>query len=53
MGLELFVDIEHAVAGAVQGVADFDIVVIPAELLVGLRAGQELGAAEEVANAGN
>jgi hypothetical protein len=53
VGLELFVDVEHAVANAVHGVTDLNVVVVPAELFVGLRAGQELGAAEEVADTGN
>jgi hypothetical protein len=53
VGLELFVDVEHAVASTVHRVANFDVVVVPAELLVGLRAGQELGATEEVADTGN
>lgn len=53
MGWEFLVDVEHAVASTVHGVADLDEVVVPAELLVGLRAGEELGAAEEVANTSN
>jgi len=53
VGWEFLVDVEHAVASTVHGVANLDVVVVPAELLVGLGAGEELGAAEEVADTGN
>jgi hypothetical protein len=53
MRLEFFVDVEHAVANAVHGVTDLNVVVVPAKFLVRLWAGQELGAAEEVADTGN
>ena len=51
--LELLVDVEHAVARTILRVANLDVVVVPAELLVGLDAGQEVGAAEEVADTSN
>jgi len=51
--LELLVDIEHAVASTIRRVANLDVVVVPAELLVGLDAGKEVGATEEVADAGD
>jgi hypothetical protein len=53
VGLELLVDVEHAVASTVHGVTNLDVVVVPTELFVGLRAGQEFGATEEVADTGN
>ena len=48
--LKFLVDVQHAVAGTVLRVADLDIVVVPAELLVGLDARKEVGTAEEVAD---
>jgi hypothetical protein len=51
--LELLVDVEHAVASTVHGVANLDVVVVPSELLVGLRAREELGATKEVADTSN
>jgi len=51
--LEFFVDVEHAVAGAVRRIANLNIVVVPAELLVGLRARKEVGATKEEADTGN
>lgn len=51
--LEFLVDVEHAVAGAVLRIADLNVVVIPAELLVRLDARKEVGATEEVANTGD
>jgi hypothetical protein len=53
MWLKLLVDVEHAVAGTIHRVANFNIVVVPTELLVGLWAGQKLGATEEVADTSN
>ena len=53
MRLELLVDVEHAVASAIRRVANLDVVVVPAELLVRLDAGEEVGAAKEVADAGD
>jgi hypothetical protein len=53
LGLEFLVNVEHVVACTVRGVANLDIVVIPAELLVRLRARKEIGAAKEEADAGN
>jgi hypothetical protein len=51
--LKLLVNVQHAVAGTILGVANLDVVVVPAELLVGLRAREKVGAAEEVADSGN
>lgn len=51
--LKLLVDVKHAVASAVLGIANLDVVVVPAELLVSLDAGEEVGAAEEVADTGD
>jgi hypothetical protein len=50
--LELFVDVEHAETSAICRIADFDVVVVPAEFLVGLRTGEELGTTKEVADTG-
>lgn len=50
---ELLVDVEHAEASTIGGVANLDIVVVPSELLVELRAGEEVGTSEEVADSGN
>jgi len=51
--LKFLVDVQHAVASAVLRVANLDVIVVPAELLVRLDAGKEVGAAEEVANTGD
>jgi hypothetical protein len=51
--LELLVNVQHAVASAVLRVTNLNVVVVPTELLIRLDAGQEVGAAEEVADAGN
>jgi hypothetical protein len=51
--LEFFVDVNHAVASTVHWVANLNVVVIPAEFLVGLWAGQEPGTAEEEAYTGD
>jgi hypothetical protein len=53
LGLKLFVDVDHAVTSTVHGIANFDIVVVPAELLVGLWAWEEVGAAKEEADTSN
>lgn len=53
MGLEFFVNVKHIVTSAICGVANFDEFVVPAELLVGLWAGKEVGTAEEIANSSN
>jgi hypothetical protein len=53
LGLKFLVNVEHVVAGTVRWVANLDIVVIPAELLVRLWARKEIGAAKEEADAGN
>jgi hypothetical protein len=51
--LEFFVDVEHAETSAISRVADLDVVVVPAEFLVGLRTGKELGTTEEIADTSN
>jgi hypothetical protein len=53
MRLEFLVNVDHAVASTVHGVANLDVVVVPSELLVGLRAGEESSATKEEADAGN
>jgi len=52
MRREFFVDVDHAVAN-VLWVSRLNEIVVPAELLVGLHARQELGAGPEVGDAGN
>jgi hypothetical protein len=53
MRLELFVNVHQAVASAVHRFTNLDVVVIPTELFIGLRARKELGAAKEEADTGN
>jgi len=53
MWLELLVDVEHVVADTVDWVADLNVVVVPTELLIGLRARKEVSATEEIAYAGD
>lgn len=50
--MELFVDVEHGVGGILR-VADLNVVVVPAEFLVGLHARQELGTCPKVSDTGN
>ena len=47
--MEFLVDVEQGVGGVLR-VAELDVVVVPAEFLVGLHAGQELGTCPEVGN---
>jgi hypothetical protein len=51
--LEFLINVEHVVTCTVRWVANLDIVVIPTEFLVRLRARKEIGAAKEEADAGN
>jgi hypothetical protein len=53
MRLEFFVNVNQAVASAVHRFANLDVVVVPTELLIGLWARKELGAAKEEADTGN
>jgi len=50
MGLELLVDVEHAVASTVRGVTNLHVVVVPSELLVSLWSWEEVCATEEEAD---
>lgn len=50
--MELLVDVQHGEVGVCR-VAELDVLVVPAELLVGLYAGEELGTGPEVGNSGN
>jgi hypothetical protein len=45
--------VEHAVASTIRGITNLDIVVVPAELLVGLWSWEEICATEEEANTGD
>jgi len=48
--VEFFVDVQHAVSRAVLGIANLDVVVVPAELFVFLDTGEEFASCPEVGN---